>query len=146
MRIRVLILIVLTAGWLLPAGGLACRSDSAADGGHPHVARQDGHPHAHGLSDHDPAEHSHAQATSDSRPSAPSAPSDDPICCTSDANASVAIGSIRDARPRSKAAPVALSNLLPKVPQPVALPTGARLRLRQPPPLPYARTRRPLLI
>ena len=32
------------------------------------------------------------------------------------------------------------------VPQPVVLPSAARFRLHQPPPLPYARTRRPLLI
>jgi hypothetical protein len=56
------------------------------------------------------------------------------------------IASTSDSKPRPKANPVTPSRLLLNVPQPVILPTGARLRLQQPPPLPYARTRRPLLI
>lgn len=145
-RIRALILIVLTAGWLLPAGGFACATDAS----HTHVASPVAHDHSeghsHGPSNRQPSEHSHVAATPGSSESAPASPAEDPLCCRGASEHSAAIGvlSKQDARP--KATPVALSQGVPDPFQPVVLPSKAHLRLRQPPPLPYASSRRPLLI
>ncbi len=145
MRIRAFILIVLTAGWLLPAGALACPPHTAEADAHSHAARHDGHENTHGAGHHGDATHDHAAAP-ESQKSEPGAPLDAPTCCSGDTRVPVVGASMLDAKPRPKSIPLAPSNPLLDVPQPVVLPSGSRLRLWQPPPLPYAHTRRPLLI
>ncbi len=143
MRIQALILIVLTVGWALPAGALACPSRTPEADAHPQAAHHDGREHTHGAGHHGPGDHHHA-AGPESRRGEPGAPLDAPSCCNGDTRAPAVLAAVLDAKPRPKSIPLALSNPLVDVPQPVALPSGARLG--QPPPLPYARTRRPLLI
>ena len=142
MRIRLVILIVLTAGWVLPSGARACAPHTSEEGAHSHAARDDGHEHTHGASDHGHAAHDHLAGVA----SPPGAPTDEPTCCSDDTRVPALLAAVLDAKPRPKSIPLALPNPLLDVPQPVVLPSGARLRLRQPAPLPYARTRRPLLI
>ena len=145
MRIRALILIVVTVGWVLPTGALACPSDTPKADAHSQVAHHDGHEHTHAASHHGRGDHDHA-AGPESRRGEPGAPLDAPSCCSDDPRAPALLAAVLDAKPRPKSIPLALPNPLLDVPQPVVLPSGARLRLRQPAPLPYARTRRPLLI
>ncbi len=145
MRIRALITIVLTAGWMLPAGALACPPHTAEADAHSEAAHHDGHEDSHGASNRGDAAHDHA-AGPESRTGEPGAPLDAPSCCSGDARAPAVLASVLDAKPRPKSIPLALPNPLLDLPQPVVLPSGARLQLRQPAPLPYARTRRPLLI
>ncbi len=140
MRIRILILIVLTVGWVLPAGALGCLPHTPETDAH-----HDGHEPTHGASHHGRGDHDHA-AGSESRRGEPSAPLDTPSCCCDDTRAPAVLASVLDAKPRPKSIPHALPNPLLAVRQPVVLPSGARVRLRQPPSLPFARTRRPLLI
>ena len=141
MKIRALILIVLTAGWALPAGALACSPHSLEAEAHSHAPHDDGHEPGQGASGHGPGDHHHA-ARGESGRGDPGAPS----CCSCDTRAPVVVGSALDTKPRPKSILLALSNSLLDEPRPVVLPRVAWLRLRQPAPLPYARTRRPLLI
>ena len=145
MRIRALILAVLTAGWMLPAGAIACPEYSPDADRYSNDARHETHEHSHGPSDHGRGDHDHA-AGPESRSGEPGAPPDVPTCCSRDTRAPVALASVLDTKPRPKSIPFAPPSPLLDVPQLVVLPSGARLRLRQPEPLPYARTRRPLLI
>ncbi len=133
MRIQAFLLIVLTTGWVLPAGAFACAPHTETDA-HSQTPHQDGHDHSHAASDRGAAAPDHV------------AGSDAPICCDDEGRTPTVVASVVDSKPRPKSIPLALRNPLLDVPQPVVLPSRARLRLRQPPPLPYARTRRPLLI
>jgi hypothetical protein len=151
MRIRTLISILLTVGWLLPAGAFACpprsaeadpHSDSAHHG---HSAHHDGHEQSHAASDRGDFAHDHAASSEPARDE-PGAPADAPTCCRDDSSALAVVVSVLDAKPCPKSISLALSPSVPEVQQSVALPSRAWLRLRQPAPLPYARTRRPLLI
>ena len=146
MRIRALISIVLTVGWMLPAGALACpphtaEADAHSDAAHPH----DGHERTHAAGDHGVAAHNHAAAP-ESQKSVPGAPLEVPTCCSDGTRTPTLVASVLDAKPRPKSSRVSLPSPLLDVPRPGVLPSGARLRLRQPAPLPYTRTRRPLLI
>ena len=145
MRIRALILIVLTVGWVLPAGALECRPHTPEADVHSQAAHRDGHEEAHGPSNHGDAGHHHAAAPG-SQKTESGAPLDGPTCCSDDTTMPTVVASVLDAKPRPKSSPVSLLSPLLDVHRPVLLPSGARLRLSQPPPLPYARTRRPLLI
>ncbi len=145
MRIQALILIVLTVGWMLPAGALGCPRQTSEADAHSQAAHHDGHQHTHGAGHHERGDHDHA-AGPESRRGEPGAPIDAPTCCSGDTRAPAVLASVRDAKPRPKSIPLALPNPLLDVSQPGGLPSGARLRLRQPAPLPYARTRRPLLV
>ena len=143
MRIHALILIVLTAGWMLPAGALACRPHTEEADAHSHAAHDDGHEHAHGASHHGSGDQA---AGLESRRDEPGAPTDAPSCCSDDTRMPTIIASVVDAKPRTKSIPLALRNPFLNLPQPVVLPGGTRFRLGQPVSLAYARTRRPLLI
>ena len=145
MRIRALILIVLTAGWMLPAGALACPPHKPEAGTHSQAAHHDGPEHTHGASDRGETAHHHA-AGPESRRGEPGAPTDAPRCCNSDTRAPAVLASVPDAKPRPKSIPLALPIPLLDVSRSGVLPSGAWLRPRQPAPLPYARTRKPLLI
>ncbi len=140
MRIRALILIIATAGWLLPAGAFACPPHTAEADAH-----HDGHELTHAAGHHGDATHDHAAAP-ESQKSEPGAPTDAPTCCSDDTRTPTVLASVVDAKSRPKSISLALPSSLLAVPQALALPSAARLRLHQPPPLPYARTRRPLLI
>ncbi len=156
MRIRALITIVLTAGWMLPAGALACPSLTADADSHSHADHGTGHEHGNsdpGHGDHDPGadstnSHDHVAGPGAQRavPGAPDAPLDEPKCCSDDTRAPAVVASALDAKPRPRSISFALASPLLGAPGPVVLPARARLRLRQPAPLPYARTHRPLLI
>ena len=150
MRIRALITIVLTAGWMLPAGALACPSLTAdADAhSHSHADHGTGHEHGHGNSDPGHGDHDHVAGPEAQRAVSgePGAPLDEPKCCSDDTRAPAVVASVLDAKPRPKSISFALASPLFGAPEPVVLPGGLRFRLRQPPPLPYTRTRRPLLI
>jgi hypothetical protein len=145
MRIRTLISIVLTVGWILPAGALACPPHAAEADAHSHAAHNDSHEHAHGASDRGDVAHDHVAAP-EPREGEPGAPTDASICCRAGTRVPTVVASMLDAKPRPKSIPLALSNSLLDLPQPAALLSRARLRLHQPAPLPYVRTRRPLLI
>ncbi len=140
MRTRALILIALTVGWLLPAGARACSPHVPESEVSSQAAHHEGHQHSHGPSDR--AEGAHAAAAG-SQESESGAPLKVPTCCDNRARVP-AVASVPDANPRPKPIPLALLYPLLATPEPVVLASGARLR--EPPPLPYARTRRPLLI
>ncbi len=88
--------------------------------------------------------HDHAAAAG-SQKSESDAPLQVPTCCDNEARVPV-VASVPDANPRPKPIPLALLYPLLAAHEPMLLANGARLRLGEPPPLPYARTRRPLLI
>lgn len=145
MRIRALISIVITAGWVLPAGVLACPAHSAAANAHVHAAPPDGHEHSHAASEPGPGGHDHA-ARPESRTGEPGAPTHAPTCCSDDARIPAVAASMLDGKPRPKSISLSLPSPLLDAPRAEVLPSASRFQLRQPAPLPYARTRRPLLI
>lgn len=145
MRIRALILIVLTAGWMLPAGALPCPELSPDADRDSYDAHHEAREHSHGVSDHGRGDHDQAAGPESRRGEAGALP-DAPTCCSRDTRAPAVLASLLDTKPRPKSIPLVPPNPLLDVPQPVVLPGGFRMRLRQPEPLPYARTRRPLLI
>ncbi len=139
---------------MLPAGAIACPEYPPDADRYSNDARHETHEHSHGPSDPGRGDHDHAAGPESQRgqggelgvPGKPGAPLDAPTCCSRDTRAPVALASVLDTKPRPKSIAFAAPSPLLDVPQPVVLPSGARLRLRQPEPLPYARTRRPLLI
>lgn len=145
MKIRALILIAVTLGWVLPAGALPCAPHAEDADAHSRTAHEDGREHTHEVGHHGLGDQDHAAAL-EFGSGKPVTPLEAPICCSGETRTPIVLASVLDAKPRPKSIPIALSNSLLDVPQPVVLPSGARLRLRQPAPLPYARTRRPLLI
>lgn len=142
MRIRSLILMVLTVGWVLPGGALACARHTDDADAHSHAARHDDLAHSQGASDHRDAAHDHAVALE----SQMNEPLEAPICCSDDARTPTVVASPVSSKLRPKASSVSLLSRLPEALRAAVLPSGALLRLRQSAPLPYARTRRPLLI
>ena len=145
MRIRVLILTVLIAGWVLPAGVDACLPDAALEVTHSHAADHVGREHAHGQGQSQGSAHEHATA-----PEFPQhgtgAPSEAPICCSVSMAAPPRDASALSSTLRTKPTLLALPSPLPSSSQLQGFPSGARFRLQQPAPQPFARTRRPLLI
>ena len=161
MRTRALIAIVLTIGWLLPSGAIACPTGPEAVTTHAHGDHHDGHAHAHPGADdgdarHDHAaagDHGHAAASHHDHAAPPAlaesgtaAPGHAPTCCKNDAKTPVLTISLPEFQSRPNPNPLAVLAMPPHVPQPGLVLSGSRLRLRQPAPLPYARTHRPLLI
>lgn len=145
MRIRNLILIIVAVGWLSPAGTFVCPPHPAEADDHFHAARDDGHEHAHAAGHYGDATHDHA-APPESQKSRPGAPLEISICCSDEMSPPAVFASLVDAKPRPKSTPIALASPVLGSSQPVVLSKGARLWLLQPASLPYARTRRPLLI
>ena len=111
MRIRALILTLLTAGWMLPGGALACPEDSPDADRDSHVSH-DSHEHSHGVSDRGRSDHDHA-AGPESRRGEAGAPLDAPTCCSDDTRAPAVLASVLDAKPRPKSIPLALPNASP---------------------------------
>ncbi len=143
MRIRALTTIVLVVAWIVPAGGMSCPTDEAAGHAHRHLA--EAAPHSHPHADHDHGNSHDAAAGVHSRP-AQDTSSDDPSCCTGGPQAPPVQAVLKDAEPRPKLSAVVLPTLLVLNAPPAASTTRAQLRRQQPPALPFARTRRPLLI
>jgi len=147
MRVRALTSIFLLAAWLLPATGGACPSEAREGVGHSHA-----HAAAAPEQTHDPASHDHgghhhgSRAVAGERQADSGSTSDEPTCCARAADTPVFQATLKEAKPRpdlSKAMPAAV---VAAIPSPAPSLTGAEFRRRQPPPLPYAHSRRPLLI
>lgn len=141
MRARALLLIFLTASWLLPAGVSACPADSPAEESHTHSGAIADHHHEAATAHEGDHHHAAPAPVGDD-----DAPLDGPVCCRDEGKAPAVVASVLDAKPRPKAMAVLVKDLPLPAPPEAALRSGAWLRLRQPPPSPYARSRRPLLI
>ncbi len=142
MHIRALTSIVLVVAWVVPAGGMSCPTDEA---GHEHKPSAEAAPHSHSHADHDHGSSHDAAAGVHSRPVQDTS-SDDPSCCRRGPQAPPVQAALNDAQPRPKLSAAVLPTLLVLTAPPGASATRAQLRRRQPPALPFARTRRPLLI
>ncbi len=143
MRVRALTLILLVAAWMVPAAGWSCPSNEAPGHVHGPMGEAASHPHAdaahvHGNA-HDAATGGHSDPTRDT-------PSDDPTCCEHGPEAAVVQAVLKDGQARPKLSTAVLPTTFGVTARRAASTTGAQLRRRQPPPLPFARTRRPLLI
>ena len=146
MRFRALAMIVLLAGWMAPAGGSACPSSKREAAAHSHANRLEAENHSGGHSEHRVAGHDHL-AGSEAAPSAPSAPAEGPSCCRSDAKAPIVSASPVEAKSRSELASAAAIPVHPVLaPRVMVHLGGADFRTLQPRPLPFASSRRPLLI
>lgn len=147
-RIRALGLIVLISAWLVPVGGGACPTDARAADDHTHTATHDTGGHEHGDAHHaSGTRHAHATREESEAPGS-HAPAEGPQCCRSEPRAAVLTASLAaDATPRVKSLPVEL--LTPTSFSALTAPARSRAALpggQPPPPEPFARTRRPLLI
>lgn len=148
MRVRVLSLIILITAWLAPANGGACPSDARGASDQTHPATHEAGGHEHGDAHHaSGTPHSHATQAESETPGS-HAPADGPHCCRSEPRAAVLTASLpADGTQRAK-------SLLLEAPAPatfdsLAAPARSRFLLpgrQPPPPEPFARTRRPLLI
>jgi hypothetical protein len=145
MRTRALILTALTVLWLVPSGAGACSPHAPGSDLHAQADHHGGQEHPDGTSDQGEATHAHVLVPA-SQDSETDAPQGVPTCCDDEGRAPAVVASVRHTDPRPAPLPLALPNPLLAAPELVVLLNGARLRMRQPPPLPYARTRRPLLI
>lgn len=148
MQLRVLIVFVLIAGWVPPAGADACPPDAAQGVAHSHAADHGGREHAHTHDDHSHGRrvaHDHAAAP-ESPQSGPDAPTGMSICCSDSMGTPTHVASALNFAPRSKPILLALPSRVLSDSQPASFPSAARFRLRQPVSQPFARTRRPLLI
>ena len=101
MRIRAFILIVLTVGWVLPGGALACPPHTSETDSHSQSAHLDGHEHAYGASHDARGDHSHA-AKPATRGNEPGAPLDTPTCCRGDAKGPAVLAPALEGKPRPK--------------------------------------------
>ena len=142
MRVRALTLIVLVAAWMVPGTGWSCPSSGPGPEAQAHDHPDEATPHSHTRADPDHGK-PHPAATGTFSDPARELPADDPTCCNSGSDLPAVQALIKHAQPRPKLSLAALSALLAV---PAARATGAQVRRQQPPPLPYARTRRPLLI
>ncbi len=142
MRIRAFILTTLILAWLLPTAGSAC--DPPTPASEAQADHHDGHEHARGPSHHADRAHDQAHVRA-SLESEPGTSPEEPTCCVDEARAPAAIASLPEANPRPKPIPLVLASGSPIATRSMALSAGLLRRL-QPPPVPYAHTRRPLLI
>lgn len=142
MRIRVALFIVLLANGLWSVGARACPTEVAEPGAHSHGVEEAGahvHRSAGDTSGHAPT------AERDARRGL-GAPEEGPDCCRADARAPVLAEATTGSLPMGQLSLAVLSTPRLDPPRAPVLPSSARLRLGQPPPLPYARSRRPLVI
>ena len=141
MRIRALTSMVLVIAWIVPAGAKSCPAEEAA--GHVHEAPAEAAPHSHAHADHDHG-NAHDTAGAHSRP-AQHTSSDDASCCKRGPEAPAVQLVLTEAQPRPKLSPAVIPTLLALTARPSSA-TGPLLRRQKPRPLPFSRTRRPLLI
>lgn len=145
MRLCALTLVVLVAAWMVPASGSPCPSTVQGLANHAHVHSNDSAPDSH---DHAVPDHSHAHAAEAAAQSGATrdSASDNPACCERASDARAVQAALQDPQPRPKLSIAGLSTLLAVAPLAMTSVSGAALRRQPPPPRPYARTRRPLLI
>lgn len=151
MRIRALISVLLMAVWLLPAAGSACSTDAHGGVEHAHAHGEISSASAPSENGHDHASHgsaAHGHGSAGAHPSSDSAPAqDESSCCPQSSQSPAAKLAVLEPNPRATDALVAV---LPEaLDLGIALEhsiTEAAFKRRQPPPLPFAQTRRPLLI
>ncbi|MEE9609428.1 MAG: hypothetical protein V3U03_16935 [Myxococcota bacterium] len=141
---RALTSIVLVVAWMVPATGWSCPSDARGAAAHAHVDSDEAAPHSHSHADH--GHGSHDAAAGGHSGQAQGTSSDDPSCCERGPETPAVQAVLKDAQPRPKFSTAVLPAFLAVTARPDASATGAQLRRQQPPLLPYARTRRPLLI
>lgn len=157
MQIRALILLVVLSGWLIPAAGWPCALDTQVSAPHVHSADADSGSHSHTGPDHSHAErdhnagHSHDSSTTDTNvPSIASdshSSRDDATCCNPGAETPIVVGLFAKAESHpTLSTPQPLAALTTLTPYAVDLRNEAHVRQQLPPPQPFARTRRPLLI
>lgn len=158
MNLRALTLIVLMATWLVPAAGYACPPDSAAvsvhehdQGASPHSHTRAGESRSQARASHDAAPHHHpvgATAGADSSTRIFGSALDEiSSCCESGREAVSAVeATAKISQIRSKSSTAALQLEIVTVAPAACLATAAQVRRQQPPPLPYEKNRRPLLI
>ena len=138
MRIRALTSTVLVLAWIVPASAISCPTDEAAGAVHEHSTEAAPQSHTHADHDHGDS-HDAVAGVQDTSP-------DDPSCCKRGPQAPSVQAVLKDAEPRPKLSAAVLPTLLVLSTAPATSATRAQLRRQQPPALPFARTRRPLLI
>lgn len=162
MNFRALTLIVLMATWLAPANGSACLRDATGIAAHGHEQGFPSHSHGNdGPSDVQSREighqhsgtndtiHSGAESPVLVRTTQTPTPAADELtrCCEGGRAAPSIDSAAKNAEPRPKNSPSTVLPLVIATVSPDAcLTTTAQLRSQQPPPLPYEKNRRPLLI
>lgn len=152
MRLRALTLIVLMAGWMVPATGDSCPANSTGPTvqGHAHGTPSDSHSndtHSHSGDAHPHANADHAD--DGRRPAAwtpGAAPDGQPICCERGPDERVVQVVVKGVQSRPEVSSAILPPVIATVAPVAPLATAAQLRQRQPAPLPYQQSRRPLLI
>lgn len=143
MRIRVALLIVLLANGLWSVGAPACPTELEEPEAHSHgVLDAATHPHGSGgdAAGLDPV------SGRDARRGLAGAPDESPGCCRTDTLTPVLAQAKMGWQPIGQLSLAVMLAPTLHPPQAAVLPGSARLRLGQPPPLPYARSRRPLVI
>lgn len=156
MRLRALTLIALLASWNVPATAVSCPANSTGKAIHGHARGAPSHSHANDSHSHSGDPHSHADAghgdTGHHAEAAwghvgrtPVAANSHPSCCEPASDARVEQVVLQNA-PRPKVSTAVLLPVAAAATPMSPLATASQLRRRQPPPLPYERTRRPLLI
>lgn len=146
MRIRVLISIVLIAGWVSPAGALVCFPHSFEAASHSHGSQHDGHEHSHGASDRGAVVHDHAGVMAPQHGGLGAMPEGAPICCSEGATSANVKAVVQSLKPRPKSISLLFPSRHLDLHRPMILPVAVPLRLDRLPLLPYARTHRPLLV
>lgn len=155
MSLRALTLIVLMTSWMVPANGYLCPPDSTGVADHGHAQGESSRSHASDEQSHfhasqDGSLHNHnlgVAAIADSSARISGTASDElSSCCESGRDASVVEAAVKNSEIRPKSSTVALRLDIATVAPAVCLATAAQVRRRQPPPLPYEKNRRPLLI
>ena len=131
MRIRALTLIVLVIAWMVPTGGASCPSDARDPARHTHT-----HSEAAVPGSHDHAVPGHADGHTANAAS----------CCQRATDSHALQAALQDAKPRPKLSVAALPALLTVSADGETSVSSVKFRRQPPPPLPYAGTRRPLLI
>ena len=157
MNLRALTLIVLMATWMVPANGYSCLPDATGVAGHGHEQGVSSHSHAHASDEQSHAHgsqrgslsHDHVAATTivdSSERFSETVPRELSSCCESGPDASDVVAAVKNAESRPKSAAAVAVLVIATVPPEACLVTGAQLQRLQPPPLPYEKNRRPLLI
>ena len=163
MRLRALTLIVLMVTWMVPASGYSCLTDSIGVPVHEHEHEPGAAAHSHSdvahahSSDEQSIAHTHtardgssphhAQVTEATSGPVPGAVPDAlPSCCESERNAEAVDAAVKNAELRPKSEAAALALVIATAAPDLLVATSAQLRKQQPPPLPYEKNRRPLLI
>ena len=159
MRLRALTLIVLMATWMVPPNGYSCPTDSTAVAAHGHEHGVPSHSHSDDAHSHASDERSHAHPSQDGglphhvevaeaySGRIPRAVSDDrSSCCESGRDVPAVEAAVKNAELRPKSADAVLQLIIATAAPAVPLATAAQLRRQQPPPVPYEKNRRPLLI